>query len=106
MIGLTLAKLGESCVSNDTITAYVARELDASTKGRVDSHVARCEACRRAVSAEVRGEAPHAHALADTGARWEATAPLEDGAFDLVALGGLIALIAAAGIVLWQLGIG
>jgi hypothetical protein len=107
MIGLTLAKLSESCVGNDTIAAYVARELDGVAKSRVDGHVARCEACRRAVSEEVRGEAmPRYHALADTVARWSDTAPLEEGAFDLIALGGLIALIAAAAIVLWQLGIG
>jgi hypothetical protein len=42
--------------------------------------------------------------LADTVARWEDSTPLEEGAFDLIALGGLLALIAAAAIVLWQLG--
>jgi hypothetical protein len=106
MIGLTLAKLGESCVGNDTIAAYVARELDDAAKTRVDGHIGRCDACRRAVSAEIRGDSgPRYHVLADTVARWEDSAPLEEGAFDLIAIGGLIALIAAAAIVLWQLGI-
>ena len=106
MIGLTLAKLGESCVGNDTIAAYVARELDDGAKSRVDRHVARCDACRRAVSEVVRGDSgPRYHVLADTVARWEDSTPLEEGVFDLVALGGLMALIAAAAIVLWQLGI-
>jgi hypothetical protein len=105
MIGSTFAKLGESCVGNDTIAAYVARELDLNAKNLVDRHVARCEACRRAVSEEVRGDStPRFHMLADTVARWEDSTPLEEGALDLIALGGLLALIAAAAIVLWQLG--
>ena len=105
MIGLTVAKLGESCVGNDTIAAYVARELDDAAKTRVDHHVLRCDACRRAVSEEVRGSGARYHVLADTVARWEDSTPLEDGAFDLIAVVGLIGLIAAAAIVLWQLGI-
>jgi NaMN:DMB phosphoribosyltransferase len=106
MIGLTVAKLGESCVGNDTIAAYVARELDDAAKTRVDGHVARCDACRRAVSDEVRGAGPRYHVIADTVARWEDSTPLEEGAFDLIAVGGLMALIAAAAVVLWQLGMG
>ena len=106
MIGLTVAKLGESCVGNDTIAAYVARELDDAAKARVDRHITRCDACRRAVSEEVRGDSgPRYHVLADTVARWEHSATLEQRAFDLVAIGGLLGLITAAAIVLWQLGI-
>jgi hypothetical protein len=105
MIGLTVAKLSESCVGNDTIAAYVARELDDAAKTRVDGHVARCDACRRAVSEVVRGDSgPRYHVIADTVARWEDSTPLEEGVFDLVAIGGLLALVAAAAIVLWQLG--
>jgi len=101
MIDLSLANPGESCVGNATLAAYVARELQGAAKANVDRHVARCEACRRAMSDVVRGERPAPNVLADTVAQWSVSTSVEAND-NLLVFAAVFALIAAATALLWQ----
>ena len=100
MMDLSLARPGESCVGNDTIAAYVARELHASAHERIGRHISRCDACRRVVSEVVRGEARRKTVLADAVARWNvATSETND---DFLVFAAVFALVAAVTALVWQ----
>src|SRR5262245_27252250 len=50
--GTTAARPRRSeCVGEETVAAYVTRDLDAHESAGVDSHLAECTECRRRVSA-------------------------------------------------------
>ena len=102
MIDFSLARLGESCVGNDTIVAYVGLRLQAAAKSEVDRHITHCEPCRRALSEVVRGDAPRPSVIADTVVQWSVE-PSLGASDDVLVFAAVGALIAAASAVLWQL---
>jgi serine/threonine-protein kinase len=101
------ARATEGCVEDETVAAYVTRELEARESARVESHLATCTECRQRISAlakvmtgdEVPTSEPGSSSADSTTERsLELEAMQHEGVLRRAAFGRAIAILAGIGL--------